>query len=304
MSAFLGFAVSAIVTLMPFGPQQQPPGAEGGERKTPPVVRESGAPATSPAPAASQPIGPTRVEPFGIQDVRISFFQPPPERAQEPRSRFLFRLTGAEVTKVDRHGKVIIEEMTDDTGKNLVDPKAFTDRDRTGTNPVNQAASVAQNGGVILDYVSTTPPTRAAKKINKVRGYVNIVFGGPTEEITIDNPMQYAGKTIDHPRLSELGIKVRVLKPGEESAEPADNRGVPLRIEAGEDSVRNVDLYDEWMKRMNIRPRAAKTAKDETYFYYQVMGGLVTADTQLVFTVHKSIKREQVKFEATDLALP
>lgn len=303
MSAFLGIVLNALL-LIPFQPQQQPPASEGGERKLPPFVRDTGGPGPTTVPAASQPTGPMRVEPFGVQDVRVTFYQQPPERVQEPRSRFLFRLTGETVAKVDRHGKAIIEALTDDTGKDLLDPKALTDRDRTGTNPVSQAANIAQNGGIMLDYVCTTPPTRAAKKIAKVRGYVNIVFGGPTEEITIDNPMQFAGKVIDHPRLNELGVKVRVLKPGEESAEPADNRGIPLKIEAGEDSVRNVDLYDEWMKRMNIRPRAAKTAKDETYFYYQVMGGLVTSDTQLVFTVHKSVKREQVKFEATDLALP
>jgi hypothetical protein len=245
-----------------------------------------------------------RIEPFGIQDVRIAFFGPTPERPQEPRARFLFKLTGERIGKVDRVGKLIVEEMVDDAGLALVDPSVFSERDRSLTNPLPASANVAQSGFVALDYTCSTPPPRSATKVAKARGYVNVVYGGPTEEITIDNPMQHSGKTIEHPRLKELGLTVRILKPGEESAEPADNRGIPIRIDAGDEMVKNIDLYDEWMKRMNIRPRMGKTQKDESYFYYQIMGGVVTPDCQLVLTVHKKIEREKVPFELKDLALP
>lgn len=301
-------AVSLLfVTLL--APQQTPPTTQpsrppvspsGGQ--TPPITAQ-------PTPAAPQPppppTGPMRVEAFGIQDVRIAFFGQTPERPQEPRARFLFKLTGERIGKVDRSGKLIVEEMVDDTGKSLVDPSAFNERDRTSTNPLPATANVAQNGYVTLDYTCSTPPLRNATKISKAKGYVNLVYGGPTEEITIDNPMQHAGKpAVDHPRLKELGLTVRILKPGEESAEPADNRGIPVRLEAGDEMVKNIDLYDEWMKRMNIRPRPGKTQKDETYFYYQIMGGVLTNDCQLVLTVHKKIEREKIPFELKDLALP
>jgi hypothetical protein len=294
-SASISLAFAALLV-----PPQQPPGPENARPALPPYVKEAG---SGQAPAAP-PTGPMRLEPFGIQDVRISVFGTPPERSQEPRARFLFKLTGERIGKVDRVGKLIVEELIDDTGKDLADPKAFTERERTSTNPLSAAANVAQNGYVPMDYTCASPPTRAAKKITKAKGYVNLVFGGPTEEVTIDNPMQYAGKTVENNRLKELGLTVRILKPGEESAEPADNRGIPIRIEAGEEMVKNIDLYDEWMKRMNVRPRVSKTQKDETYFFYQVMGGVVTPDCQLVLTVHKKIEREKVPFELTDLTLP
>ena len=310
-----------LIVSLPFlailAPQQQPPpGSDPTKPQLPPYVREGGG-QTPPTPGSGQPLaqppaqqpappptGPMRIEPFGIQDVRIAFFGQTPERPQEPRARFLFKLTGERILKVDRVGKLIIEEMVDDSGKTLVDPGVFNDRDRSSTNPVPASANIAQNGFVALDYTCTTPPLRNATKITKGKGYVNVVYGGPTEEITIDNPMQHVGKAIDHPRLKELGLTVRILKPGEESAEPADNRGIPIRIEAGDEMVKNIDMYDEWMKRMNIRPRMAKTQKDEPYFYYQVMGGIITPDCQLVLTVHKKIEREKVPFEIKDLALP
>lgn len=290
-------SVSLTFVALLASPQQQPPGPD--TKPLPNYVREGGLPQTP-----TQPTGPMRVEAFGIQDVRIAFFGGAPERPQEPRARFLFKLTGERIAKVDRVSKLIIEEMTDDTGKSLVDPSVFTERDRTTTNPMPPSANVAQNGFVPLDYTCSTPPVRSATKIAKAKGYVNIVYGGPTEEITIDNPMQNAGKSIDHPRLKELGINVRILKPGEEAAEPADNRGIPIRIEAGDEMVKNIDLYDENMRRMNIRARISKNQKEETYFYYQIMGGIVTPDCQLVLTVHKKIEREKVPFEVKDLALP
>jgi hypothetical protein len=294
---FCSLTVSlALVALV--APPQQPPGAE--KPALPPYVKEPG----QASPPAAPPTGPMRVEAFGIQDVRIAFFGQTPERPQEPRARLLFKLTGERIGKVDRVGRLIVEEMADDTGKSLVDASAFTERDRTSTNPMAASANVAQNGYVALDFTCATPPVRAATKIAKAKGYVNLVYGGPTEEITIDNPMQHAGKAIDHPRLKALGLTVRILKPGEESAEPADNRGIPIRIEAGDEMVKNIDLYDEWMKRMNVRARSSKTQKDETYFYYQIMGGVVTPDCQLVLTVHKTIEREKVAFELKDLALP
>ncbi|MBI5863466.1 MAG: hypothetical protein HZB38_02930 [Planctomycetes bacterium] len=286
---------------------QQPPTPEGARtgRQLPPHVRDPQNPEAMPRTAsAPAPTGPMRVEPFGIQDIRIAFIGGAPEGARGPTTRFLFKLTGEKVASVDRAGKLIIEQMADDTGADLLDPKAYTDRDRTGTNPVSPSANVAQNGFLALDYACNTPPTRAAKKVAKVKGYVNIVYGGPSEEITIDNPMQYAGRTVENPRLKELGIEVRVLKPGEEAIEPADGRGLALRIEKGEDSVKNIDIYDDWMKRMNVRPRVSKTAKDEVYFYYQVMGGIVTNDHQLVLTVYKSIEKQKVPFEASDIELP
>lgn len=257
------------------------------------------------APAeAAKPTGPMRVEPWAILDQRVSWTGEPMERAPTPQLRLLLKLTGEKVATVSRVGKPIIEKMVDDKGTVLVDPASITDAEKAATSLVPPAQNVAQTGFIRLDLAPTTPAPRSATRISELKGYVNVVYGGPTEEITIDNPAQYAGKTIENPRLKELGITIRVLKPAEEAIEPNDGRGLAIKIEGSEEMIKNIDLYDEWMKRMSVRPRISKTQKDETYYYYQIMGALLTPDCQLALTVYSSVDREKVAFDMKDVVLP
>lgn len=268
----------------------------------PPFVKR--ADEVAPATQNAKPTGPMRVEPWAILDQRVSFIGDPIERAPTPQARLLLKLTGEKVMDIDRCGRPIIETMVDDKGTVLIDTAGYTDADRNTTSLVTATANVEQLGYIRLDLPTTRPPARAATKITQIKGYVNVVYGGQTEEITIDNPAQYAGGTIDHPRLKELGITIRVLKPAEEAIEPADNRGIAIRIEGKDEMVKNVDLYDEWMKRMSVRPRVSKTQKDETYFYYSIMGALLTPDCQMALTVYQSIEKEKIEFDIKDYTLP
>lgn len=269
--------------------------------KLPPYVKKD-----EPAPAAqaAKPTGPMRVEMWGILDQRVSFIGDPIERAPTSAMRLLLKLTGEKVASIARSGRPVIEKMMDDKGTVLLDPSTYTDADKTATSPVSPAANVEQTGLIRLELMATTPAVRTATKISELKGYVNVVYGGPTEEITIDNPAQYAGGLIEHPRLKELGIAIRILKPAEEAIEPADNRGIAIKIEGNEEMVKNVDLYDEWMKRMSVRPRVSKTQKDESYYYYSIMGALLSADCQLALTVYQGVTREKVQFDLKDIALP
>lgn len=259
----------------------------------------------SPAPTPMVKLeGAMRVEHLGVMDYRASFVEPAPERAPKPALRVLVRLTGERLGDLYRCGRAIVEEMSDDTGARMFDPTTISEKDRTVTTPVNLSAGIMQQGYHMLD-ITALPGSRAAKTITRLRGYVNIVFGGHTEEITIENPLQYLGKTVDHPKLKEIGLTVRVLKMGgEEATEPNDGRGIALDFEPSDEQVKAVDFYDENMKKIAARPRDGKSEKVDAYKYYALAGGLVNADTQMVLTVLPKIEKQRIEFDLKDIPLP
>src|SRR5262249_28912963 len=144
--------------------------------------------------------GPMRVELLGLIDQRVFFVEPVPERAPKTALRIILKLTGEKLGELYRAGRAVIEDVVDDTGAKLLDGSAMSDKDKAATAPIN-VNGIVQQGYQMLDVLPPTPPNRLAKKIPSLKGYVNIVFGGPTEEVTIENPLQYMGKPIDNPKL-------------------------------------------------------------------------------------------------------
>lgn len=270
----------------------------------PPPEPVAVSPQQPPAPPTAPELkGEMRVEYLGLMDQRVDFAPPPPERAPRPALRILFKLTGEKLGDLYRCGKVVIEELVDDTGAKLFDPATIAEKDKTATAIVNTAGAL-QAGYHMLD-LNATPAARAAKSITSAKGHVNIMFGGPTEDITIENPMQFVGKTIEHPRLASLGLKVRVLKlGGEEATEPADGRGIALAFEPSDEQIKALEFYDENFKKVAARPRDSRSEKVDGYKFYGLAGGLLTADTQMVLTVFTKIEKKKVEFHLKNLTLP
>ncbi len=257
----------------------------------------------TPQPAAAKLEGPMRIESYGILETRVSFGgQAPPPRAPAPSLRFQLKLTGERLTDLIRVSPVFLDEVVDDAGGKLYEPKPRTAEDETETALVDVATNLPV--GYWPLYTECNAAGRNAKRLARMRGFVTAVFGRDTEDIAIENPMQYEGRYLEDPRLSAAGVKIKVLKFGEDIQAPADGKTIALRYEDGKNNLKLTAFYDDWMKRMPARGRPAKTEAGDGYTLFSVPRGQFSEDTTLVVTIYKDIKIEKLPFDFTDVELP
>jgi len=248
-------------------------------------------------------LGPMRLEPLRLIDNRVWAADPKPDQPGGSALKVQVKLTGERLPEVVRAGQFVIESAVDDTGAELVDPEAIKPRQRDVTQAITMNPRTLKQG-FLLKEGSLNSPARSATNIKALRGYVNVVYATETEDVVIDNPLQFEGGLVANPRLSEIGVQVRVLKLGEEADEPGDGRGIAIKFTEGEEAVRGVGLYDGWYRRLNARPRAGKTDDEKRYTYFAVAGGRIDADSQMIISVFPNIEREKVEFTGADLRLP
>jgi len=290
---FLSLVLLAF-SAVPLAPAQDAP--------NPQDAAAAGGEAQQPAPAA--PTGPMRLEPIVLYETRVWYgIEPPGGAGPTSTLRLQVKLTGERLAQVVRSGPLVIEEAVDEHGNTLVDAEAMGQYAREMTLPVNVNARVLQQGFLPRE-ANLVPPPRSSTKIARMRGYCNIVFADKSEQVVIENPLQYEGREVDHPRLKELGIELRVLKIGEEADEPGGGKGIAMKFTGGEEKVRAAELYDAWMKRMAVRARVGQTNNEKKYTYYAAQVGKIDEDTQLVLHVFPEIETARVSLMVDDLALP
>jgi hypothetical protein len=249
------------------------------------------------------PTGPMRVEPFLVTEERVRYVGEVPEQAAESSLRLHVKLTGERLGKMVGLGQLIIAEMVDDTGAVLASPEEIDPRDEKATSPIRSSDRLLARGFVNRS-ARTKAPSRAARKLSRVSGWVNVVYATETEDILIDNPLQYLGGYLEHPRLKELNMKIRVIQPGEEINVRREGRGIALQFEGGRKRIQQIEFFDAWLKPLYPRPRTVQTPDGEEYVYYGSVMGPIDADTQMLLTVYPEIEEEKVRFEFKDLELP
>jgi hypothetical protein len=255
-------------------------------------------------PEIELPTGPMRVEPWAISETRVRYDSDPPPKPPQPTLSLRAKLTGERLVHMVGRGELIVEEMVDDTGAVL---KALADYDpqelaRTYPQKAGKRMLTAGYAGLNVDVPA---PSRQARKLTEVRGYVSVVYATEVEEITIDNPLQYLGTYLDHPRLNELGIKIKVIEPGEEVKNMRDTSGIALQFEGdARKHLWKAEFFDAWLKPMYARERPMKMPDGEEYLFYAVVVGKIDADVQMLMKFYPKIEEEQVRFEFKDLELP
>lgn len=249
------------------------------------------------------PTGPMRMELASISETRVRSEGEPMRGMPEASLRLNVNLTGERLGEIVSLGHLVIEHMIDDTGAVLASPEDLEARDLESTSPVNMSKRVLARG-FVTRIGEAKAPSRLARKLTKVSGWVNVVYATETEDILVDNPLKFLGGNIEHPRLAELGIKVRVVKPGNEAGEVHPEKGLGLMFDGSRKSVRNVRFFDAWMKPMYPRPRMVKTAEGKEYAYYAMVVGQVDEDMQILFTVYPQIEEARIPFTFENVELP
>jgi hypothetical protein len=129
------------------------------------------------------------------------------------------------------------------------------------------------------------------------------VYGAKTESVTIENPLQYQGKLIQHPRLEALGVSIRLLPPGDPGNLPPGAKFIAYEVLLGNEKLRDVGLFDAWMKRMRAMPREM-TSNDGKPCTVVQLDGELDEKTQMVIEVFPQVEEATLPVELENVKLP
>jgi len=271
------------------------------QQADPSVAVQAETPQVTTAPTTQE--GPMRVKLVGIQETRETYLDPKAERPNRSRLRLGMLMAGARLKEVVKLGNVIFTEVIDETGKSLIGPDTYDEEKRTTMRPAEVTPDVIQRGGLQL-VSDLQPANRQAATIAKMKGTVRVLYATQMEEITIVNPRQLMGTIIVHPRLTELGIEIRVMPAGDPRGVPPRDMFITLQFLTKENHISGVEFHDAWMKPMLTRPRTMKTNAGENCIVYQVSRGKLDVDSQMVIQVYPELEETQIEVEFNDVPLP
>lgn len=246
--------------------------------------------------------GPMRVTLLGAIEQRTRYVEEPQGVTASPSMRLQLKLTGENLARVARMGNAIITEAVDDQGDNLVEMEDRRPDVGERTRPFSMSVAMQRAGYVVLD-VTLQPAKRSATRIQTLKGFINVAYADETDEIVILDPMRFAGRTLDHPRLVEHGILIDVLEP-DAADTGGPGRGIGLRIHDGEENIRGIEMFDADMKQIITRNSNRRPIDAEPYLLVATAGVPITPDTQMVIAIHPTIERERIEIELTDVELP
>ena len=262
------------------------------------------APPQVPAPTYDQ--GPLRLEVMAMRELR--FWASEPEFAERLAAQAQFniqwRIRGERITQVVRLGNVILTELVDSTGQSLLDPNSIPETERTMTRALSpqQQAGLAKEGLIV--QTRAKPSSRAAQKLNVIRGAIRLILADKTEKLTIADPLQFYGRTIEDPRLKELGIEIKIL-PAEELENPRPaNRSLLLQYVSKGDHIQSATFYDGAMKRVPAPDNQALTKSGATCLLFTFDAAPINNEWQLVLEVHPQIDEIQLPVVLENVDLP
>lgn len=268
------------------------------------VLPQDPPPAGEPGPSSAPTTmaGPMRADLEAVVETRYWFGTPPNERMRRPEMRLRFKISGSRLGEVARVGQsVIFDELVDDTGRSLLPENGYSEADRKATRLVTERDGVAQNGLLLMATVE--PSSRGALTLKKIRGSVRLLYASQTESITIENPLQFRGQFVAHPRLDALGVKLRLLPEGNPAAMPPGAKYVAYEVVSGAEKIRDVGLYDAWMKRIRAMPREMESNEGTPSTVIQ-MGEDLDAKTQMVIEVFTTVEETVLPIEMENVKLP
>jgi hypothetical protein len=245
--------------------------------------------------------GPLRSEMLAMFDARYWYLDRNPG-ARESELRMQMRFAGAGIENTVRVGNIIFTEAVDDTGRTLITPETFTDEQKTEMRPYNYPPERLKSGGLPLG-ARVDSPARAAKTI-RLRGSLRVVMAPEKVEVTIDNPLQYAGKVIPNEQLKNIGLEIRVVPVEEMSEEQTQSNQIILEFVKGEDKVQEVAFYDAWMKQMRPRERTVQTKAGASVKTYSIASGTLDENTQMVLRVFPKVDEVTIPIDLQSVPLP
>ncbi len=248
-------------------------------------------------------VGPLSVELVAMREIRLEISDQPDRSAAQSNFAMQIRVSGEKLKRMSRYGNLIIDEALTDNDVSLVDEKSFPEEMRTATRANTVPPERLSQTGLLLAAQTKLAP-RAATTIAKLRGSVRLILADEARPITIDNPVQFYGKTIDNPQLKELGVEVSIVPVDQLEQSPPTGRTIALHYTAKEENVKQVTFVDGWMKAVPVRQGAATTKSGEQVAVYYLEPNDITDELQMVMEIHPQVEEIVLPVEIDDLKLP
>jgi hypothetical protein len=245
--------------------------------------------------------GPMTVELVGLSEART--YDPSAQQGGlNAELRLQFRLRGDRLHDVVRYGRPIFTEFVDSTGAILVDPNGYTPDDREETVRQSTPAARLEQSGVMLD-TRLTAPARQAQALVAVKGSLRVIYAGEHESVYIDNPRQYQGGKMEHPRLAANGVEIEILPEGDPERTAGSQSHVAARFTKGSEKIREVVFVDSWFNQIRSRafPMPANDGHECLVYYTEAELG---PDYTMVIEFYPKIEDVRMPFEFVDLPLP
>lgn len=268
---------------------------------TPPPGQEPAEPTTAPAPNYVE--GPLGIEFVALREIRLRAENPDWIKGLESDLRIQFRVRGERLPQISRFGDCVLTELVDDTGMSLLDEEAYPQPDKDSTRAMTLAPEQLREHGLLLG-IRAKPAGRAASSLKRVRGTVRLILAEETVTVTIDNPLQYFGKTIEDPLLKELGFEARLVPPDEFEQPLPPKRNIVVQYKTKGEHLQRITFVDGWMRSIRFRDLPVSTKSGEQCIAYGFEVPAVDDDMQMVLSIHPNIEDIRLPFEIDDLELP
>lgn len=271
---------------------------------TPVATDTEDPPATQPASTApSLSDGPLRVEVVSIGDTRRKYYVSMTGVVPGNDFQMQLRLVGKGIADVTRTGRVIFEDVVTDNGEHLISPTTYNEQDRTETFRVRVTPDTLRDRGIGLG-TKIDAPSRQASTIKHARGTLKVVMASEFEDVVIKNIASFRGKTIDHPRLKELGIELRVLPAGNPSNMPPGPGNFAFEFGEGQDLLRNIEFFDAWMTKVRAQSRNHQTNEGQPCVVVQLGDSVSPDEATMIVQVYPKIENIDLPVELKEVPLP
>lgn len=246
--------------------------------------------------------GPMRIELTSIRERRSASFTEGDTAPVSTDLTLQFRVRGEQLGQIARYGRPIFSQITDSTGKSLVDPSEYSDSEKNYTGRQLALPARLERSGLVF-AARVLAPQRNAAEISTMKGTFRVVYATQHESIYIDNPRQYQGRTIDHPRLEEYGIEIFVLPAGQPARAQITANDIALRFVTGEERIHDIVHCDPWLKQLRSRRMAMRDDESRDCIVYKTEAELTDEHT-MVIEFYPTIRDVRIPIDFESVKLP
>lgn len=268
-----------------------------------PAVAPADTPAGAEPPPPTFDEGPLRVEIEAMREMRYRYLDAPERGVPMSCFDMRLRIRGERIADIFRRGNVILTEIVDDTGHSMLDPNSVPERERAALYPVAIPPEARRERGIEVQTPRSRPSARGARRLQCLRGSIRVLLGSDPQKITVFNPLQYAGQTVDDPRLKELGLEVRLVPP-EEFDQPPPQQCIVIQVPKRADHVQSITFFDGRLRPMPTQDRPMTTKLGETCTAYCFQRVTFDNEMQMVLDVFGAVQDIELPIEVNNIDLP
>lgn len=224
--------------------------------------------------------------------------------AQPPNSELQLRarVAGSMLKNLVRYGNLVIEKAVDNSGKSLINTEVQDDAYRSDMRQSPDKGSMVNNGLVVPGRLLASG--RTATKLSEFEATLTVFSGEGDEAIVVVDPVASMNSTIEHPRLSELGIEIFVMPEGDDPEGTSFGR-LSFRIVKGYEMIRDIEFVGEWLQPISSQ-RSRDTLDSDGTRILSFRPGRTAFDrsTQMILNVVPDIQKDVIRLNLSDIELP